>query len=69
LVSVRKQSGLKAGTFSPALLVPVATTGTNTPYKLGLMTFFPPVPTSNLVYEHSVYREPPMAGEVVLRVM
>jgi hypothetical protein len=29
LVPVHKQPGLKAGAFSPALLVPVATTGTN----------------------------------------
>jgi hypothetical protein len=43
LVPIRKQPGLKAGAFSPALLVPVATTGTNEPYKLGLMAFFPPV--------------------------
>jgi hypothetical protein len=43
LVPVRKQPGLKVGAFSPALLVPVATTGTNGPYKPGLMVFFPPV--------------------------
>jgi hypothetical protein len=39
LVPVHKQ----AGAFSPALLVPVATTGTNVPYKPGLKAFFPPV--------------------------
>jgi hypothetical protein len=43
LVPVRKQPGLKAGAFSPALLVPVATTGTNGLYKPGLKAFFPPV--------------------------
>jgi hypothetical protein len=43
LVPVRKQPGLKAPTFSSALLVPVATTGTNGPYKPGPMAFFPPV--------------------------
>jgi hypothetical protein len=32
-----------AGAFSPALLVPVATTGTNGLYKPGLKAFFPPV--------------------------
>jgi hypothetical protein len=47
LVPVRKQPGLKAGAFSPALLVPVATTGTNERYKPGPMAFFPPV-----VYEY-----------------
>jgi hypothetical protein len=44
LVPVRKQPGLKAGAFSPALLVPVAITGTNGCYKPGLKAFFPPVP-------------------------
>jgi hypothetical protein len=43
LVSVHKQPGLKAGAFSPALLVPVATTGTNGLYKPGLKAFFLPV--------------------------
>jgi hypothetical protein len=43
LVLVRKQPGIKAGAFSPALLVPVATTGTNGLYKPGLKAFFPPV--------------------------
>jgi hypothetical protein len=43
LVPVRKQPGLKASTFSPALLVPVAPTGTNEPYKPGPMALFPPV--------------------------
>jgi hypothetical protein len=43
LVLVRQQPGLKAGAFSPALLVPVATTGINGLYKPGLMAFFPPV--------------------------
>jgi hypothetical protein len=43
LVLVRKQPGLKAGAFSPALLVPVVTTGTNGRYNPGPMTFFPPV--------------------------
>jgi hypothetical protein len=47
LVPVRKQPGLKAGAFSPALLVPVvATTGTNGRYKPGPMAFFPPVRAS-----------------------
>jgi hypothetical protein len=32
-----------SNTFSPALLVPVAPTETNMPYKLGPMVFFPPV--------------------------
>jgi hypothetical protein len=36
LVPVRKKPGLKAGAFSPALLVPVATTETNGLYKPGL---------------------------------
>jgi hypothetical protein len=45
LVPVRKQPGLKAGAFSPALLVPVATTGINGLYKPGLKSFFPPVKT------------------------
>jgi hypothetical protein len=43
LVPVRKQSGLKAGAFSPTLLIPVATTETNGLYKPGLKAFFPPV--------------------------
>jgi hypothetical protein len=43
LVPVHKQPGLKAGAFSPALLIPVATTGTNGLYKSGLKVFFPPV--------------------------
>jgi hypothetical protein len=43
LVPVRKQPGLKTGAFSPALLVPVATTRTNGLYKPGLKAFFPPV--------------------------
>jgi hypothetical protein len=43
LVPVRKQLGLKAGAFNPALLVSVATTGTNGLYKPGLKAFFPPV--------------------------
>jgi hypothetical protein len=46
LVPVRKQPGLKAGAFSPAVLVPVATTGTNGRYKPGAMAFFPPVRAS-----------------------
>jgi hypothetical protein len=46
LVPGRKKPGLKAGAFSPALLVPVATTGTNGRYKPGLKAFFPPVPAS-----------------------
>jgi hypothetical protein len=33
---------LKAGGFSPTLLVPVALTGTNGLYKPGLMASFPP---------------------------
>jgi hypothetical protein len=40
LVPVRKQPGLKAGAFSPALVVPVATTGTNGLYKPELKAFF-----------------------------
>jgi hypothetical protein len=43
LVPVRKQPELKAGAFSPALLVPVATTETNGLYKPGLKAFFLPV--------------------------
>jgi hypothetical protein len=43
LVPVRKQPGLKDEAFSPALLVPVATTGTNGRYRPGPMAFFPPV--------------------------
>jgi hypothetical protein len=35
--------GQKARAFSPALLVPVATTGINGLYKPGLKAFFPPV--------------------------
>jgi hypothetical protein len=45
---VHKQPGLKAGAFSPALLVPVATTGTNAPYKPGLMAFFSPVDVARI---------------------
>jgi hypothetical protein len=41
LVPVRKQPGLKAPPFSPALLVPVAPTETNGPYKPRPMAFFP----------------------------
>jgi hypothetical protein len=48
LVPIRKQSGLKAGAFSPALLVPVAITETNGRYKPGPMAFFPPV----LAFDH-----------------
>jgi hypothetical protein len=40
LVPVRKQPGLKVPAFSPALLVLIAPTGTNGPYKLGPMAFF-----------------------------
>jgi hypothetical protein len=43
LAPVRKQSGLNAGAFSLALLVPVATTGTNGLYKPRLKAFFPPM--------------------------
>jgi hypothetical protein len=43
LVPVRKEPGLKAGAFSPALLVPVAAPGINGLYKPGLKAFFPPV--------------------------
>jgi hypothetical protein len=51
LVPVRKQPGLKAGAFSPALLVPVATTGINGRYKPEPMAFFPPVcRTGSAVY-------------------
>jgi hypothetical protein len=38
----------KAGAFSPALLVPVATTETNEPYKPGLMAFFYQCPVVSL---------------------
>jgi hypothetical protein len=40
LIPVRKQPGLKAGVFNPALLVPVVITGTNGFYKPGLKAFF-----------------------------
>jgi hypothetical protein len=43
LVPVRKQPGLKAGAFSPVLLVPVTTTETNGLYKPGLKALFPPM--------------------------
>jgi hypothetical protein len=48
LVPVHKQPGLKALAFSPALLVLVASTGTNEPYKPGPMAFFPPVSSPSL---------------------
>jgi hypothetical protein len=34
---------IEAPAFSPALSVPIATTGTNELYKSGLKAFFPPV--------------------------
>jgi hypothetical protein len=48
----RKQPGLKARAFSPALLVLVATTGTNRLDKPGLKAFFPPVYKKHCM-EHS----------------
>jgi hypothetical protein len=59
LVPVRKQPELKeAGAFSPALLVLVATTGTNGLYKPGLKAFFPPVATWPAVDAHVVSPPP-----------
>jgi hypothetical protein len=57
LVPVRKQPGLKAGAFSPALLVPVAITGTNGPYKPRLMAFFPPMLTKHKPKPYVFYEQ------------
>jgi hypothetical protein len=57
LVPVRKQPGLKAGAFSPALLVLVAITGTNGLYKPGLKALAGVGPHCSLQGHAEVYGE------------